>query len=140
MHIFAECALSFLSQIQSCVSGSECHSENTCFQVEHLHIRASWGNCPHQSRQHHLTQGWVIMVCAEHLLGVGHGAEHLSVCALSISVRLGLLLSHLWNELGAGVAASGRVTSKVCVLGLGPSLCCIGSRRTFGSWNLMRRC
>lgn len=80
------------------------------------------------------------MACAEHLLGVGHGAEHLSVCALSNSVRLGLLLSHLWNELGAGrVAASGRVTSKVCVLGLGPSLCCFGSRsRTFGSWNLMR--
>lgn len=39
------------------------------------------------------------MACAEHLLGVGHDARHLSVCALSNSVRLGLLLSHLWDEL-----------------------------------------
>ncbi|KAL6033991.1 hypothetical protein STEG23_008748 [Scotinomys teguina] len=48
--------------MQSCVLGSGCHSENTCFQVEHLHIRAFWGNCPHQSRQHHLTQDELIML------------------------------------------------------------------------------
>lgn len=58
------CPAPFISDAELCVSDSECHSENTCFQVEHLHIRASWGNCPHQSRQHHLTQG-VVMACAE---------------------------------------------------------------------------